>query len=509
MPGRATIYPFYSIQLRAWVRNAANNNVTWSLSGSGRCGSLSETGLYTAPPSVPVPARVTVTATSVEDPSKSASSEIDIVDGPDDPYQWTWVSGSDQVDSSGSYGTKGVSDPANVPGARQAALSWNGPAGELWLFGGFGYSHDVGILNDLWKYDPAIDEWTWVSGGNYPDQLGVYGTKGTPDPANVPGSREWSASWTDASGNLWLFGGAAYDADGDLGEIDDLWKYDPVAGAWTWIAGGDQCWEPGSYGTKGVPDASNRPAARSGHACWIDPEGDIWLFGGRGRNDLWRLDPVSLLWTWMAGTDLIDQPGTYGVKGIPDPANVPGGRELAAHWTDDNGDIWLFGGYGRDSTGNGELLNDLWKYDRALGQWTWVSGSDLAEAYGTYGTLRTPSPSNVPGARLAPLTWTDRQGKLWLFGGAGNASTGFRRVLNDLWQFDPATLEWTWFSGSDQPEPRGVYVEKHIVEWPDHPGSRYHAVSWLGPHGDLWLFGGWGYDAQQSGHLNDLWRFHQ
>ncbi|MCK7490929.1 MAG: hypothetical protein MZW92_03385 [Comamonadaceae bacterium] len=69
------------------------------------------------------------------------------------------------------------------------------------------------------------------------------------------------------------------------------------------------------------------------------------------------------------------------------------------------------------------------------------------------------------------------------------------------------TLEWTWFSGSDQPEPRGVYVEKHIVEWPDNPGSRYRAVSWLGPHGDLWLFGGWGYDAERSGHLNDIWRY--
>ena len=41
----------------------------------------------------------------------------------------------------------------------------------------------------------------------YDNQAGVYGTKGVPAAANVPGARDESISWTDSTGNLWLFGG--------------------------------------------------------------------------------------------------------------------------------------------------------------------------------------------------------------------------------------------------------------------------------------------------------------
>ncbi len=43
--------------------------------------------------------------------------------------------------------------------------------------------------------------------------------------------------------------------------------------------------------------------------------------------------------------------GFYGTKGVPDPANVPGAREFMATWIDDNGDFWLFGGFGFDGVG--------------------------------------------------------------------------------------------------------------------------------------------------------------
>ena len=92
-------------------------------------------------------------------------------------------------------------------------MSWTDVSGgNLWLFGGFGYDSvpptiSLGRLNDLWKYNIGIGQWTWVSGANTQNQTGVYGTKGTPAAANVPGARESAASWIDASGNLWLFGG--------------------------------------------------------------------------------------------------------------------------------------------------------------------------------------------------------------------------------------------------------------------------------------------------------------
>jgi hypothetical protein len=56
-------------------------------------------------------------------------------------------------------------------------------------------------------------EWTWVSGsGTVPTgaigQTGVYGTQGVAATTNVPGGRVRASSWTDSSGDLWLFGGA-------------------------------------------------------------------------------------------------------------------------------------------------------------------------------------------------------------------------------------------------------------------------------------------------------------
>ena len=46
------------------------------------------------------------------------------------------MSGSDQIDAAGVYGTKGVAAPANVPGARYDSCSWTDSSGDLWLFGG-------------------------------------------------------------------------------------------------------------------------------------------------------------------------------------------------------------------------------------------------------------------------------------------------------------------------------------------------------------------------------------
>jgi hypothetical protein len=56
---------------------------------------------------------------------------------------------------------------------------------------------------------------------------GVYGTQGVSAAANVPGARVLAVSWTDASGNLWLFGGDGYGANGTSGNLNDLWRYQP------------------------------------------------------------------------------------------------------------------------------------------------------------------------------------------------------------------------------------------------------------------------------------------
>jgi hypothetical protein len=83
-----------SQQFKATVRNDRHNRgVRWTLSGAGcsasPCGTLSATTsasgtpvTYTAPPNVPNPATVTLTATSVSNTAKSASATITVTGSP-------------------------------------------------------------------------------------------------------------------------------------------------------------------------------------------------------------------------------------------------------------------------------------------------------------------------------------------------------------------------------------------------------------------------------------------
>jgi N-acetylneuraminic acid mutarotase len=118
-------------------------------------------------------------------------------------------------------------------------------------------------------------------------------------------------------------------------------------------------------------------------------------------------------------------------------SNVPGARYSAITWTDTNGNLWLFGGGGYDSTGTNGILNDLWEFKPTTQTWTWVGGSSTANAESVYGMLGVASASNVPGGREGSASWIDGSGNLWLFGGSGIDSTGTEGFLNDLWRYQP------------------------------------------------------------------------
>ena len=423
--------------------------------------------------------------------------------------EWTWVGGSDVVNQSGFYGILGAPTADNIPGARYGGAAWTDPSGNKWLFGGAGYDSagTYGSLNDLWRFSGG--KWTWMGGSNVINQAGTYGTLGIPAADNIPGARYAVAAWTDASGGLWLFGGYGYDsAGGTLGGLNDLWKYS--GGQWTWMGGSDVVNQKGTYGTLGTPAVTNVPGARAGEVSWTDASGNLWLFGGVGYdsagaagelNDVWMYHWGE--WTWMGGSKVVSQKGTYGILGTPAAANTPGGREGAMTWTDASGNVWLFGGAGYDSAGTFGHLNDLWKY--RWGEWTWMGGSNLVNHAGSYGTLGAAAASNVPGARDYGMTWTDASGKVWLFGGSGYDSVGTPGRLNDLWKYDGG--QWTWMGGSAVVNQQGTYGTG--TPYPGNiPGARFGSAAWTDASGNLWLFGGVGYDsAGAEDQLNDLWMF--
>ena len=69
-------------QFTATVTSTGNKNVTWDVNGvaggTATVGTISSSGLYTAPAQVPSPAQVSVNATSMADPTKSDSANVTI-----------------------------------------------------------------------------------------------------------------------------------------------------------------------------------------------------------------------------------------------------------------------------------------------------------------------------------------------------------------------------------------------------------------------------------------------
>ena len=378
---------------------------------------------------------------------------------------WAWMGGSSTVGSKGgqpgTYGTLGTPDVNNVPGGRQYAVSWTDSGGNFWLFGGNGYDSagTSGALHDLWKFDLSTKMWTWMSGtktiGNTTGaggQLGIYGTLGSFDPLNLPGSRQYAVGWADSSGNLWLFGGQGYDSKGTLGYLNDLWEFNPSLGAtgqWAWMGGGNTASKySASYGSKGSAASSNVPGGRLSATSWSDESGNFWLFGGEGYdangvfgelNDLWEFNPASPStgWMWVSGGNTTiaysGLPGIYGTLGVPAAGNMPGDRQNASSWIDSSGKFWLFGGLGLDVNGNSGQLGDLWEFDPVTSLWTWMGDSNTIGSKGIYGTLKTPAAGDAPGARYFAARWIDKDGNPWIFGGYGKDANGSNGYLNDLW----------------------------------------------------------------------------
>jgi N-acetylneuraminic acid mutarotase len=459
--------------------------------------------------------------------------------------EWEWMKGNEPsmclpmsyggctgVGELGVYGTLGVPAAGNTPGGRNSPVTWTDKNDNLWLFGGDGYDSagNNAFLNDLWEYSPSNNEWAWMGGsntiGSTGGRPGVYGTLGVFAAANIPGSRFDAVSWTDSSGNFWLFGGFGQDSGGNTGELNDLWMFDPATKEWAWMAGDSlvpsERGLPGVYGNLGIAAIGNKPGGRDSATGWTDSSGNLWLFGGTGidseyedgaLNDLWEFNPSNREWAWMAGSKI--QLGDSGqeVNGtfrVPAAGNTPSSRRSAVGWTDKSGNLWLFGGW------NGGGFNDLWEFNPALGtngEWARMAPpSDLEDA--VYGTLGVAAAENLPGARYWSVGWTDSKGNLWLFGGLGSDATYSTGYLNELWQFNPSTNEWTWMGGSskvdtDEDAP-GAYGTLGVAATTDTPMGRRSSVGWTDNAGNFWLFGGGDSAAFNQNYFyefNDLWKY--
>jgi len=193
---------------------------------------------------------------------------------------------------------------------------------------------------------------------------------------------------------------------------------------------------------------------------------------------------------------------------------APNSRSLAAITTDNNNNVYLLGG----QVENAGAINEFWKFDIILKQWTKLPNFPLAVIAGElffnngdlyfYGgnqcfgsrqcysddvyhfDLNTGNTWKIltPKSKVRPSFRTSFGGavcknKIYIMGGEGASQ------LDDFYEFDLTSLEW-----------------KEILTDLKPPGRMMHSL--VATSDSLYLFGG--YDANSippNNYYNDLWRF--
>ncbi len=440
---------------------------------------------------------------------------------------WSWVSGPsyDVDDHLGHNGTINVGSINNFPSSRFNNIFTSDNSGNFYIFSGDGVDStgSSGII-DTMKFNSNNLEWTWIKGSiAKPVYDGVYSTgKGVPSTLNQPGIRQSAGLFTDASNNLFLFGGRypyTYNSSVENG-FNILWKFNPTSLEWTWLTGDQGICGTANYGTKGVAASSNTPPSLSGFASSTDSNGDIWIFGGHGKNcqwtigvqQLWKYSPSTNLWTFVWGNADQSYPvGVYGTKGVPSGTNNPGSRYGAKMVADSSNNLWLFGGRSWDGAWNEIDMNDLWKYNTTTGLWTWISGDDYTSTRnGIYGTKGVANSSNNPGGRMPAGMWIDASNNIFVFGGEGRDSVNASNDnLNDLFKFDGTN--WTWINGSNTSAGSGndpVYNTSKVFSPTTTPGGRSYLTSSFQKGTSLfWFHGGTGKMPAGNWSLPELWAY--
>ena len=252
-------------------------------------------------------------------------------------------------------------------------------------------------------------------------------------------------------------------------------------GEWTWVSGVSSGNYIGNFGTMGIPAASNKPPGIYEAGEWTDHDGNFWLYGGEtvtGVNDnLWKYDVNANVWTWMKGTGpSTNQQPVFGQQGVPSPTNSPGLRITPQTWTDNDGNLWLFGGASYFDVGTGLPYNDLWKYEIATNMWTWMKGDSIPIGSPSYGVKGIETPSNKPPCSYeSNLTWCDSLNNLWFVDQSGC-----------LWKYKIATNNWTWMNGDTAAIT--VFGVKGVPAATNTPGNAYYAFTkWKDSNDNFWM----------------------
>lgn len=356
---------------------------------------------------------------------------------------WTWISGTFE-----NINAPGILDGENAsPAARQYfACGLDSSSGLIYIHGGKGYgnSTSLGLLNDLWQFNPTSGKWTWLSGSFDINQNNVYADKVIESTKAIPGSRYMhSLVVIPEDGRLILFGGFT---DIFL-SFNDLWRWNPVKKLWTWLNGGGNLNYKASYGEMGVSSPYNLPRARGGFAMTYNPtRKKIIIFGGSQYpldfftvmstclNDLWEYDLQSNTWTWIGGTGRENAYASSMRTGIATKHNMIDCR-LGSQMTVNNqtGTLLIYGGSFYPGEFFGGTGQSVWLWDPITKFWTQISDPEIEPAHNQLGVS---SQKNQPGLRnFASMCSHPETGAVYVYGGLLTEN-----YIGDLWVLKPTAF---------------------------------------------------------------------
>lgn len=170
------------------------------------------------------------------------------------------------------------------------------------------------------------------------------------------------------------------------------------------------------------------PGGRAGMAAWCDLNGNLWMYGGIGFDDLPNETPRLLQDLWMFNVTShqwkLVEPKCDKALALSNHTRFPSRRRQAAACGVTNLVFLIFGGIDN----NRIALSDTWLYDIPISKWLPLS---------SHHKHHNVQMSLHPSARYDMANWC-LDDQMIVFGGHGQDT-----VLDDMWSFSFKTLEWS------------------------------------------------------------------
>ncbi len=397
--------------------------------------------------------------------------------------QWEWINGS----VSGGlpvYGTQGVPSPTNNPGSgRYCATPWVDNNGMFWLWGGEDLAAGT-LRNDLWRYNPTTDEWTYFGGDGANAPNGVFNIMTVQSPTTWPGGKlHGSPSWVDLNNDLWIYGT-------ESAWTNDLWKYNILSGEWTWMHGSGGIVTAPTYGTQGTPSLANTPGGfiEENTDPWVDALGNLWFFTFED-GIMWKFDTALNQWVWINGTP--NGAAVYGTIGTAAAANAPGDAIndwTWCTWEDSNGDFWMLKDY--VTMMGGSFNTEIWKFNPIIEQWTCMKASPIGEV--SNGVCLEDINNSPPMEMENRSAWVDDCDNLWRLDGTSFFGYG-------LWRYNPSTNSFMEVASYGGPN----YGTVGAPSGNNNPTATTGQAWWTDSSG-FWLRDG----VTGSNGTSVMWRYH-